>query len=576
MPADAVSGEVPGDGVRSVIVGIDAGTSVVKSVAFDLSGRQVAVASRPNSFARVAGGGAEQDMARTFSETAETLRELMQRLPGGASSVLAVAVTGQGDGTWLIDEAGEPVGPAWLWLDARAGELAAEMIRSEMHPAHYRATGTGINPCQQAVQLLTMKRRTPERVARAATAFHCKDWLYFKLTGVRAGDPSETVFTYGNFRTRTYDDAVIEGLGLDRHRHLMPPIVDGARESHPLSADAARATGLVAGTPIILGYVDFVATAIGGGLIDASGTAGCSILGTTGMHERFVATPDEVILNDEQSGYVALLPHEGAVAQIQSNMAATLNIDWMLDLARGVLKHEGVELDRKDLVGSLDERVLGAEPLSAIYHPYISKRRRARAVHEPACAGAVHRPSLGGRLLRPDADRHGRARLRVARLLLGDGGDPGRNPPDRWRRPLHRHAPDPGERPRPAGADRRAGRGRCGRGGDDRGDPAGRLSRHRRDRRDLGDPAAFGCDRARCGAHRRLRPGLRTLPRSAPDHGAGLGAVARDQGTPSQGLNGRRAGRAGYSRGAAAGRPTFGTLRVRSRRPVSPAMTGKV
>ncbi len=373
MPADALPGYAGSAGDRSVIVGIDAGTSVVKSVAFDLSGLQVAVASRPNSFSKVAGGGAEQDMARTFAQTAETLSELMQRLPGGASSVLAVAVTGQGDGTWLIDEAGEPVGPAWLWLDARAGGLAAELMRSDMHRSHYRATGTGINPCQQNVQLLTMKRLMPERIARAATAFHCKDWLYFKLTGVRASDPSETVFTYGNFRSRTYDGAVIEGLGLAGERHLMPPIVDGAKECHPLTENAASATGLLAGTPIVLGYVDFVTTVIGGGLIDASGTAGCSILGTTGMHERFVATPDEVILNDEESGYVALLPHEGAVAQIQSNMAATLNIDWMLDLARGVLRHEGLKLERRDLVKSLDDRVLGAEPLSAIYHPYISR-----------------------------------------------------------------------------------------------------------------------------------------------------------------------------------------------------------
>ena len=372
MPPDAPSRSGRQSGDRSVIVGIDAGTSVVKSVAFDLSGRQVAVASRPNSFSRVEGGGAEQDMARTFAETAETLSELMERLPGGASSVAAVAVTGQGDGTWLIDKAGEPVGPAWLWLDARAGNLAAELVRSDMHRAHYRATGTGINPCQQNAQLLMIKRLMPERIAAAATAFHCKDWLYFKLTGVRASDPSEAVFTFGNFRSRTYDDAVFEGLGLAGERHLMPPIVDGAKQCHPLTRAASKATGLLAGTPIVLGYVDFVTTAIGGGLIDASGTAGCSILGTTGMHERFVATPEKVVLNDEESGYVALLPHEGAVAQIQSNMAATLNIDWMLDLARGILKHEGVDLDRKDLVRSLDDRVLDAAPLSAIYHPYIS------------------------------------------------------------------------------------------------------------------------------------------------------------------------------------------------------------
>jgi erythritol kinase (D-erythritol 1-phosphate-forming) len=358
---------------REVIVGIDAGTSVIKSVAFDLAGRQIAVAARPNSFAQGPGGGAEQDMARTWAETAETLAELMGRLPGGAGSVLAVAVTGQGDGTWLIDAAGEPVAPAWLWLDARAGPTAAGLAGSERHRRHYRATGTGISPCQQNAQLLCMKRQAPHLIERAATAFHCKDWLYFRLTGVRASDPSEAVFTFGDFRTRRYDDAVIDNLGLEAERRLLPPIVDGVRESHPLAPGAAAATGLPAGTPIVLGYVDFVTTAIGGGLLSSGGDAGCSILGSTGMHERFVASPDEVVLNHEESGYVALLPYERSVAQIQSNMAATLNIDWMLDLARGLMRHEGLDRARHELVRSLDERVLAAAPLGAIYHPYISK-----------------------------------------------------------------------------------------------------------------------------------------------------------------------------------------------------------
>ena len=74
-----------------------------------------------------------------------------------------------------------------------------------------------------------MERTAPELLDRAEVALHCKDWLYLKLTGVRATDPSEASWTFGDFRTRAYDDAVIEALGLSRRRGLLPEIVDGDR-----------------------------------------------------------------------------------------------------------------------------------------------------------------------------------------------------------------------------------------------------------------------------------------------------------------------------------------------------------
>ena len=75
------------------------------------------------------------------------------------------------------------------------------------------------------------QRRTCSTAPRSA--LHCKDWLYLNLTGVRATDPSEASWTFGNFRTRRYDDTVIEALGLtrrrgaaarDRRRHRRSPI----------------------------------------------------------------------------------------------------------------------------------------------------------------------------------------------------------------------------------------------------------------------------------------------------------------------------------------------------------------
>jgi erythritol kinase len=356
---------------RDLIIGIDAGTSVLKSVAFTLDGVQVGVASRPNCYVRSRGGCVEQDMRRTWHEATQTLRDLAVIVPGLASRAAGLAVTGQGDGCWLIDAEGEPIGDALIWLDSRAAEMAASFVAGPDHAAHYATTGTGLNACQQSIQLAWLQRHQPERLAKAAHALHCKDWLYFKLTGKAAVDPSEGLFTYGDFRTRGYAPAVAERLGIARQSHLLPDIVDGARTHHGLTDQAAADTGLPSGLPVVLGYVDVVCSAIGGGLYDATGTVGCSILGSTGMHIRMAQSADAVCLNAACSGYTMALPEAGLYAQIQSNMAATVNIDWLVDIALQACAMTGLESNRQAVLAGVEAHVAAAPPGNSLYHPYI-------------------------------------------------------------------------------------------------------------------------------------------------------------------------------------------------------------
>ncbi|ESW74141.1 MULTISPECIES: FGGY-family carbohydrate kinase [unclassified Mesorhizobium] len=358
--------------MKDLLIGIDAGTSVIKSVAFDLSGRQLAMASVTNSFVTLEGGGAEQDLNQTWRDMVLTVLDLATKIPDLARRTAAVAVTGQGDGTWLIDGDGMPVGRAWLWLDARAGHLVDEMRGDPRDRTRFEITGTGLNACQQGAQLSWLKKNSPEILERAATAFHCKDWLYFKMTGERATDPSEGTFTFGDFRARSYSDEVLDILDLTSHRRLLPPMLEGTTDHHPLSASAAGETGLLAGTPVVLGYVDMVSTALGAGLYDPSGNVGCTVIGSTGIHTRLARTPDDVVLNDNASGYTIAMPVPGAYAQLQSNMAATLNIDWLLGLARDVLTASGAKPSRDELLKALDVWVEGSEPGSLVYQPYIS------------------------------------------------------------------------------------------------------------------------------------------------------------------------------------------------------------
>ncbi len=359
--------------MRDLIIGIDAGTSVIKSVAFDLKGRQLAAAALPNSYEAVGRTGAVQDMGRTWADTARTLSELARTVAGLSSRVAAIAVTAQGDGTWLIDRAGEPVGKGWLWLDARAGDIVGRLRDEAGDAERFRHTGSGLAACQQGPQLRWMLENAPEMLDGAATGFHCKDWLYFKLTGKRATDPSEACFSFGDFRDRRYCDAVIGFLGLEKQKGLFPEIVDGAAVHHALCDEAAAVTGLAAGTPVVLGYVDVICTALGAGLYDLETETGCTVIGSTGMHMRLARTPADVRLNEARTGYTMCMPVPGVCAQMQSNLSATLNVDWILSVAAGLLKQMGVERSKADLIDHVESWLAEAKERTPIFHPYISE-----------------------------------------------------------------------------------------------------------------------------------------------------------------------------------------------------------
>jgi erythritol kinase (D-erythritol 1-phosphate-forming) len=354
-----------------ILLGIDAGTSVIKSVAFSVAGEQIAVAARPNVYEALGGGQVEQDMLRTWADCAATVRELAARIPNLSRRVAALAVTAQGDGSWLIDAVGEPVGGGLLWLDSRAAGFVSEYLKTDAYRDHYARTGSGLNACMASAQLAWMKRWQPERIARVAHCFHCKDWIYFKLTDARVTDPSEGNFTFGNYRTRNYEPSILEGMGIADCARLLPPMIDGVCERGKLSAAASAETLLPEGLPVSLAYLDVVCTGLGGGLCDPVGDVGVSILGSTGMHMRYVPAPEEVRLNEDRSGYTMCLPIERACASMQSNLAATLNIDWLMDMAREAAEMAGAKTTRAALLSGLDEKVLATVPGQAVYHPYI-------------------------------------------------------------------------------------------------------------------------------------------------------------------------------------------------------------
>ena len=358
---------------KDIIIGIDAGTSILKAVAFTLNGKEIATSSIKNTYNISDDGNATQPLNTTWENCIKIILDIKKKIINLKERLALISITGQGDGTWLIDKKGNPVCDAWLWLDARSSENVKKLSNLESDNARFNATGTALFAGQQSCQISHMEEHDPEILNQSATAFHCKDWLYYKLTNIRATDPSEACFTFGNFRTKNYDESVINDLGLSKRKNLLPDIIDGSKTTHPLVNESANLLDLISGTPISLAYIDAVCTFLGSGGLDHNKNVGTSILGTTSGHMK-ASKINEIVPNlNLKSGYVMLLPIDNLALQFQTSMSGTLNIDWLKLLVKDIFEEFDIHLDNKNFTNKINQWVNKAKPGKIIYHPYISE-----------------------------------------------------------------------------------------------------------------------------------------------------------------------------------------------------------
>ncbi|MEJ7647433.1 MAG: FGGY family carbohydrate kinase [Nakamurella sp.] len=256
------------------VVGLDLGTSQVKAVLFDDQWRVVAEATETTVVQQFADGRSEQDMREVWAAARRVLSQVRADHP-----VDAIAVTAQGDGCWLVDQQGSPVGPALLWNDNRAAPLIDEWERAGVLDSAFAITGCYGAPGLAHGQLRWLRANDPERVQRATHLLSCGSWIFHCLTGRRALDVSDAANPFLDTRTRQLSSEAFELYGIPELQRLIPDIVDSGDRSAGLSAEAATATGIAAGTPVVLAPYDVVATATGSATIDPG--QAFAILGTT-------------------------------------------------------------------------------------------------------------------------------------------------------------------------------------------------------------------------------------------------------------------------------------------------------
>lgn len=368
----------------SLFLGLDIGTTSTIGILIRLPGEVVGIVSKPVTFSAPKAGWAEEDPQEWWENVCAIVQDFAGR-GIDLSSIDGIGVTGMLPAVVLLDDEGRLIRPSIQQSDGRCG-AEVEDLRAEVDPDwFFRKAGNGINQQLVTAKLRWIERHEPENFSRIATVFGSYDYINWRLTGRRAIEQNWALEAgFVDLATEAISDELVALA------HIPATALPTRSVSHALlgavTADAAAATGLKQGTPVVGGAADLIASALAAGL----STEGDVLLKFGGSVDVLVAAthaaPDPRMYLDHHLVPGLWVPN-GCMATGGSGLnwfvRTFAGAEAAVAAARGISPHAYLD----DLA---EATPAGAEGLLAL--PYFLGEKTP--IHDPNARGIFHGISL--------------------------------------------------------------------------------------------------------------------------------------------------------------------------------------
>ncbi len=256
-------------------MGIDLGTSSVKVVLLNRSGKMTEAVSKRYRIDIPVLGWAEQDPEEWWTAARAAVQEVLCTYGAAGSQVKAIGFSGQMHGLVALGKDGRPVCPAIIWMDQRAGQESAEIQKiAEENGLTQKLMNRPI-PGALICSLLWLKRHRPAQFEKIRWVMPPKDYLRYRMCGEAFTDETDASAALAfSVADRRWCGELLEKLDMDPS--LFPPIVRPYEICGKVTPYAAREMGLEPGTPLAAGGADSAMQLVGNGIV-APGTAACNI-----------------------------------------------------------------------------------------------------------------------------------------------------------------------------------------------------------------------------------------------------------------------------------------------------------
>ena len=241
-------------------LGIDAGTSSVKVGLVTLAGSLARIASEAYPMSSPHPGWNEQKAEDWWRAIKVAIGKVMSGIE--PASVVGIGLSNAGGSIVLLDEQGQPVRPAIVWMDARAVRQGEKLMEEKGRPFWIRHLGHDNISYGLACRLVWIREHEPETYKRIALALQPADYIIYRMTGHAVTDRSNACATgVYDLRTGDWDGDILSAVNVSDT--ILPELGDPGTIAGHVTPEAASELGLAVDTPLVLGAWDQICAVVG-------------------------------------------------------------------------------------------------------------------------------------------------------------------------------------------------------------------------------------------------------------------------------------------------------------------------
>ncbi len=305
------------------IIAIDAGTTSIRAVLFDRSGRAASAAQEENPPAYHGDGRVEQEASTWAGALFRILGRISREAAAEGVGVSAITVTANRSCVLPVDSRGGALHPVIMWQDTRTDGICRELAAQSRRV--YERSGLPVTSVFSAVKMAWLRRERPEVWARTARMLGVQDYLIFLLTGLFVTNRSLASRTnLLSLETGDWDPELLGIFGIERR--VLCDLVDPGREAGALTPEAAAAAELPPGIPVVTAGGDQQCAALGMGLLAAG-----DVVANTGTGSYVIGLSDRPVRDPEMRLYCNISALPGRYVAEAASPAAGVAYRWFRD-----------------------------------------------------------------------------------------------------------------------------------------------------------------------------------------------------------------------------------------------------
>ena len=249
------------------MLGVDIGTSSLKTALFDTDGKPVASAYFDYTVDYPKQGWAEQNPDKWWEAACCAIKQMLETQSIDPSRVCGLGLAGQSWSAIAVDKEGRALCPTPIWMDTRASGECAELKQKIGKNAIFDLCGNPMQPSYTLPKIIWYKKNLPEVFNNTWKILQSNSYIAYKMTGVFSQDISQS---YGlhlfDMKKGIWDADMARSMGISLS--LLPDIVPCHEIIGSITAYAAKQTGLKEGTPVVAGGLDAACGTLGAGVVN--------------------------------------------------------------------------------------------------------------------------------------------------------------------------------------------------------------------------------------------------------------------------------------------------------------------